>query len=333
MLVGLLATLLLGEAIARAVIDPDPPALSHLNTEPGEGVFVFGNSMFQTGIDFAQLREQSGREVDFDYHNGHYSSLWYLIASKALPEVTSDPELTVWGFRPAFAADPAFRTNQPNDNDLLEPGDDTYLRLTVDSGDPPAAWAIGTRLRGFVDDHSRLFGTRSDAQEVLADSTAEVGVELAGLVRPEDTADFRARFDAGETTVTDEILRIATRGEVQLAEEKVDDDVGDFISGPSVRFEGSFIPEIADEIASLGLNQLVIIWKPAAAAAATNRPDDDLFVSDAIDYFESNEIPYVNLYDEPTITIDMYASGDHYNEAGRRHITTLLADILRSENP
>ncbi len=83
----------------------------------------------------------------------------------------------------------------------------------------------------------------------------------------------------------------------------------------------------------LDLDQLVIIWKPVSAADGSEVPGDVEFVAAAIDYFESKQIPYVNLYDDPTITIDMYASGDHYNEVGRRQITTQLAEILRSENP
>ena len=316
------------EIWATASADAEPTAIERLNTQPGEDVFIFGNSMFQTGIDFGPLADQSGRDITFDYHNGHYTNLWYLIADQALPQADPLPETIVWGFRPTFASDPAFRTNVENDNDLFEPGDNVYRRLTIGGDEPIEAWNVTGRLREAVTTSDGLWGRRDDAQAALATRSTNLGVDAVGIIRPEDTAEFRDRFASGEVTVTDEILRIATGGEVQLAEEQVVDGQGDFIRGPRVDFADSFVPLIADKIATLDTEQLVVIWKPVATVNGGDVTLDEVFVDEAIAFFEREGIAYLDLFHDPEIVLEMYASGDHYNADGRVHITTELAEAL-----
>ncbi len=326
-----LAIVVAVELVFTASAPEEPTALEKLNTQPGDDVFVLGNSMFQTGINFGPLAEQSGRSVTFDYHNGHYTSLWYLIADQALPLTDPNPELIVWGFRPAFAADPAFRQNREVDNDLFEPGDDLYKSLTIGSGEPVDGWDVAGRLRTQVVNSSGMWARREDAQQDLSREATNFGVELVGVVRPSETQGFRDRFASGEVTVTDEILRIATGGEVSLAEERVVDTQGDFVQGERVDFVGTFLPHITERLAELSGDQLVVIWKPVH----TVRDDqdsalDDAFVADAIAYFEANDIAYLDLYHDDRISLEMFASGDHYNDDGRVLITELVAERIRA---
>jgi hypothetical protein len=114
----------------------EPVALTdRLAVQPVEGgVYLLGNSMFKTGVDLEAM--QAGipeRDVRFNYYDGHYTSLWYLIAEAALGPSEERPELVVWGFRPRYAMIPAFRQNRPNSTDLFEFPDPEYDRLTGDS--------------------------------------------------------------------------------------------------------------------------------------------------------------------------------------------------------
>lgn len=98
------------------------------------GVYLLGNSMFATGVDLEAM--QAGipeRDVRFNYYDGHYTSLWYLIAKGALGPSEERPELIVWGFRPRYAMVPAFRQNRPNSTELFEFADPEYDLLTRDS--------------------------------------------------------------------------------------------------------------------------------------------------------------------------------------------------------
>lgn len=325
-----LALVVLVEVFLTATAPAEPTALEKLNAAPGEDVFVFGNSMFQTGINFGPLAEQSGRDVVFDYHNGHYTSLWYLIADQALPLAEPDPNLVVWGFRPKFAADPAFRQNKVVDNDLFEPGDNLYRNLTIGSGESVPSWDLAGRLSETVTQSNGMWSRRDEAQTALAVSASGLGVDVVGVVRDAETEDFRDRLASGEVTVADEILRIATDGEIQLAEERVVDGQGDFIIGPPVTFAGSFLPHITEKIADVSKQQLVVIWKPVHTVRDDLGPgDDDAFVAEAIAYFEEQQIPYIDLYHDDRITLEMFASGDHYNEEGRVVVTNIIAEKLR----
>lgn len=323
-----LALVVLAEVVAMATATVEPTPLERLNAAPGEDVFVFGNSMFQTGINFGPLAEKSGRDVVFDYHNGHYTSLWYLIADQALPLADPPPLVTVWGFRPSYAADPAFRSNRENDNDLFDSGDDTYRRLTIGSDEPAAVWELSGQLREAVAQTRGLWARREQAQSALSARATDAGVHIVGILRPTDTAPFRERLASGEVTVVDEILRVTTDGEIQLAEERVVDGQGDFVQGDTVPFADSFVPLIAEKIAEIDTTQLVVIWKPVSAVNGGNTAADEAFVADAIRYFEANDIQYVDLYHSPELTLEMFASGDHYNELGREVVTDIIADRL-----
>jgi hypothetical protein len=262
-----------------------------------DGVYLLGNSMFKTGIDPALIADGLPTEtpVDFEYHNGHYTNLWYLIAKSALGKTEADPRVVVWGFRPHFAADPAFRVNTLNDTDLFVFDDPLYAGLSagVDFTTPPAFSSANVKLE--LAERSGLYGRRSAAGERVS----------------------------SESLVAD--------GEVVLTEELVIDDEGDFIRGPRRAFDAGYAPATALAIADANLRQLVILWRPRIAAEGSPNPIDDLFIAEAIAWFDDHEIPYVDLYSDDRITIDYFASGDHYNEDGRREISEIVGQALLHE--
>jgi hypothetical protein len=142
------------------------------------GVYLLGNSMFATGVDVDAL--QAGipeRDVRFNYYDGHYTSLWYLIAEAALGPSEERPELVVWGFRPRYAMIPAFRQNRPNSTDLFEFPDPDFERLTgnsVENGD-----FITGPIAGFADSFIPL----------TTDSFADSGLaQLVVIWRPVNVA-------------------------------------------------------------------------------------------------------------------------------------------------
>ena len=217
-----------------------------LTVQPEEdGIYLLGNSMFKTGIDVQLLDDSLPNDlVDFEYHNGHYTNLWYLIAKSALPEIKEVPSVIVWGYRPRYALDPAFRQNRLNATDLFAIDDPIYNSLSA----------------------------------------------------------------SGEIT---------------------NGGAGDFIAGPFKSFNDGYIPRTAEAISDLGIPQVVIIWRPVAAATGELSNAEINFVSDSLEYFSENSIPVLNLFNDEDIGIDFFASGDHYNAAGREYITLKLANFLQ----
>ena len=301
-----------------------------LEVQPvNHGVYLLGNSMFKTGVELEAM--QAGipeRDVRFNYYDGHYTSLWYLIAEGALGPSKSQPDLIVWGFRPAFALLPAFRQNRPNSTDLFEFGDLAYERLTSETLAEPL---VDAQL--LLDNWSGVFSERETIHDMLIRATGRAG--LAALdAAGKNVIGLRDRLIDGDRGIAIEIVSAATGGDVQLTEEQVVDGVGDFISGPPTAFSDGFIPLTAQSFLNDKIYQLVVIWKPIKVANGEPDPAEDRFVEDAIAFFRANGILYVDLYRNATIIPEMYAKGDHYNSDGRSAVTAILTERVRalSEN-
>jgi len=289
-----------------------------------DGVYILGNSMFKTGVDLQAMQSQiPERDVRFNYYDGHYTSLWYLIAKGALAPSSERPSLVVWGFRPAYALIPPFRQNRPNSTELFVFPDLAYERLTSDTVAKPLF-----DLQLLLDNWSGVYSQRENVHDAVLRMTERAGLETLDAIG-QDTSPLRDRLIDGDRTIADEVVAAATGGEVELTEEQVVDGVGDFITGPATPFSEGFIPLTANAFQEAGINQLVVIWRPIIAASGETNPIEDEFVSDAIEYFESRGIPYVDLYHNDQIVPSMYGKGDHYNADGRALITNLLSERIR----
>lgn len=294
------------------------------------GVYLLGNSMFKTGVDPAQLQSNllGTVPVDFEYHNGHYTNLWYLIAKSALGRTAQDPAVVVWGFRPYYARMPAFRQNRLNDTDIFTFEDALFESLSSGASFTEPKTLSSAYVKSELDEMSGLYRERDDVRESLNDGAVEVGVtflEWAGVGFADRLKD--AVVD-GDRSLADEITRLVTDGEVVLTEELVVDNEGDFVTGPNVPFREGFIPPTAEAFRDAGLDQLVIIWRPITAAQGAPIPEEAQFVEDALAWFEAEGIPALDLYHDDRIQPVHYGAGDHYNEDGRRLITKIVAEYL-----
>jgi len=290
-----------------------------------DGVYLLGNSMFKTGVDLEAMQAGiTDRDVRFNYYDGHYTSLWYLIAKGALGPSPERPDLVVWGFRPAYALIPPFRQNRPNSTELFVFPDLDYERLTADTIEKPLIDA-----QRFLDEWSEIYSQRGSIRDDVVETTERAGLEALALVG-KDIGGLRDRLLSNDRSIADEIVAAATGGTVQLTEEQVVDGVGDFITGPATPFADGFIPLTAEAFLDDDIAQLVVIWRPVIAANGEPKPIEDQFVTDAIAFFEAEGIPYVDLYHDERIVPAMYGKGDHYNAEGRALITDILTERILS---
>ena len=133
--------------------------VDNLNLKPrADAVYVLGNSMFKTGIDFELLSNilPEGERTDFEYHNGYYSNLWYLILKKAIIPAKEHPKMIVWGFRPTYAIYPAFRQNKTGDIEKLYDGSDTYYEAKISQ----QRLSKKEMFNLWLENHSFLYGKR-----------------------------------------------------------------------------------------------------------------------------------------------------------------------------
>lgn len=315
----------------------DLPSLERrLSSPPSEdGVWIVGNSIFQTGVDPVQLSHALGDvPVNFEYHGGHYTSLWYLIFKNALPGIESEPGVIVWGFRPAYASRPAFRQNMRNTTEqFLKANDPIYERLAgkFQIGSQ-GVFERGSNLVRVLLERTALWQHRSVLRNWLSNARVQLGASLGELVDPGTSALVRREILDGDLEFPDVLTRVTSNGSVMYAAARIDDRFGDFVVGPTVRYRESFVPIIADLISETGINQLVVIWPPRGGTQTDRSKSSDMFVSDSVTHLEARGIPVLNLHDdERFLDLEFFAEGDHFNEEGQVLITSLLARELRTQ--
>ena len=255
-----------------------------------------------------------------------------MLKNAILPN-SDQPAILLWGFRPTYADIPAFRQRSPGDIELFSADDEpVYDRLVSQNKSESDQNAIN-RDGAFVilNKTSYLYAHRNDIQDRTQDAINMMSVSLLGLANTSYGDTLRTVLLDNHDNVSTVLLRVLTQGRVQMAEEQVIDS-GDerFISGPRVPFDQSFVPLIANLLSDADIPQLVIIFKPVSATRGELDEGPAQFADDAADYFQNNNIPYINFVEDPSIGQQYYAKGDHYNADGRIRLTEIIAAKLRT---
>ncbi len=127
-------------------------------------VYVMGNSMFKTGIDFELLNRLLPKKeyVDFEYHRGYYLNLWYLIIKNAILPAKESPKLIVWGFNPPYAQ---FVRRRWNISDIKKfyNGNDLYYDKKVSS----KKISIKDKFIIWLGNKSYLYGERKKIRRTI----------------------------------------------------------------------------------------------------------------------------------------------------------------------
>lgn len=304
-----------------------------------QDVYIFGNSMFGTGIDLDIIRKSMpSKTIEFAYYNGYYTSMWHLGVSLAM-EVDNAPNTVVWGFRPTYAIRPAFRQNivtVENDFSTLMPND--HRETLINAGD--YSLVKGDSLSQTITDPDDTSSKSSlEPFESLAWSLAEtVKSPFAALNGEVDVLNntitqifstFKVwTGDTESGKPTDLLIEYVSNGNIQKADALVIDSGKKFITGKKVKFQNSFVPKITEKISALGAEQVVIIFRPVNSYDEGLEEDIAEFYKEAQGYFEENNVRVIDMLSDDDLKRNMYASGDHFNQAGRELISNRVIDAL-----
>lgn len=292
-----------------------------------DNILAIGNSMFKTGIDFDVLNQMmpTKEHIDFEYHNGYYSNLWYLIFKNAILPANEHPKMIVWGFRPTYAVRPSFRQRKIGDIEKFYDGEDKYYEARITQtkmldNDLCLVW---------LQNNSFFCGYRGSIKVKISQflNTASVNFLKVFSSWQEDKKLENALL-SGNISVSDLLVRRLTRGRFKTVEEKTVDAGKRFIKGEEVLFNESFIPDIASMISKADIPQLVLIFKPVTYLQHTMKLEHLKFTDDAKKYFKEHSIPYIDFLNDERIVLKYYAKGDHYNEEGRQLITQIISEKL-----
>lgn len=307
------------------------------NPETGD-VYFIGNSMFGTGLDMDKVRSSLPNEHSvLGYYDGCYSSMWYSAFRNSLVPSGVRPKVIVWGFRPTYAVLPAFRQNRETELDLLYDTDDytfrSVLRGAKDevfgaSTKPEETLADFSGFRKLLDRYFPVVLHRNDAKTKLLNGLAFWISSLYS--KSNQSAEKFSKPNSG-LKISDLIVAFSTSGRIQRADALVVDNGEHFITGSRVPFDQSFIPLTAKILKTAEIPQIVVIFKPVVALEGNMHKLVELYYKDAIEYFESNNINYVDFVSDPLLSREMYAKGDHYTQEGMSYVTNKILAHLKTK--
>ncbi len=294
-------------------------------THPPESdrVLIIGNSMFKTGIDLESFEATTGHHVDFNYFDGYYTNLWFLIFKNAILQADEQPETLIWGFRPNYAIIPAFRQRKAGYIERFRSANEPEYEAISASTKLPWTERVDLLLA-----NSKLYSLRAEARSLLLQRSKELGIGGLSLLNDryrEESMISKTR----DSSVGDLLLAAVTRDHVQMSEELVADVASPqdsrFITGNRTEFAQSFVPHIAAMLKSAGIPQLVVIFKPASELSGKTAHDVIQFKNDSVVFFRDNGIPVANVFDDLDLSGEDFGSGDHYNGSGRGKVTKFVA--------
>ncbi len=292
-----------------------------------DNIYAVGNSMFYTGIDFHLLNSllPENEHVDFEYHNGYYSNLWYLLFKTTIIPSKRYPKFVIWGFRPSYAKYPAFRQKKIGDIEKINTKDDPYYELKISYQDIPVKdMSAKDKFQLWIEKNSFIYGKRKKTRAKLTSVINKIAIlALKPIISEARLKGIKKHFISKKLSVADFLIQKSSKKRFAMVEETVADQGKRFIKGRKVPFDESFIPDIASMLSSAEIPSLVLIFKPSKTV-----PEDIRFADDAEKFFISNKISYINFLNDDRITGDLYAKGDHYNTEGRKLITNIVSQKL-----
>lgn len=329
-LIATVATIIAITEIALRLFLPSQALWLELDFPPDENrTLIIGNSMFKTGVDPEQFEKVTGQPADFNYFDGYYTNLWYLIMKNAISPAEEHPKALIWGFRPNYAIIPAFRQRKAGHIERFRLADEPQFEAISASTELPWSERVDVVLSRF-----RLYSLRGEARTYVLSTSKDFAVQVLGYF----DADYRQPATISRTqssSVGDLLLAAVTRDQVQMTEELVADVANAqdnrFITGERVTFDQSFIPHIAEIIEAAGIPQLVVVFKPVTEIEESTPEDVVAFKDQALEYFLKNRIPVANVFDDLALDVSDYGRGDHYNGSGRAKVTDFVASVYQRE--
>lgn len=347
---SIIVVLLLLSLSAEILVEPDEELPSLKVAPSSQDVYVLGNSMFGVGFDLSLARaELVGRSVDFAYYNGHYTSMWHLAIDVGM-EVSTAPKILVWGFRPTYAAYPAFRQNRKTEEQKFRPYmNAAHRNILLNAGDPVYQGRHRSNSQDVKDlsqeAPSEVFQKLGEKIVRRAESHFEIlsrdSEVLKGLIRgvAKWLADLSIMFgysqedfyvDGKLFELNNLLVEYTTDGRIKIADALVVDNGAQFIRGDLVSFDDSFLPEIVKDIREMGSQQLVVIFRPITTFDQPLDPELHDLYKDALSFLLANEVVVLDLMSHEGLKPEMYADGDHLNESGRKFVTGLIVEKLKS---
>jgi len=278
-----------------------------------EYIFI-GNSMLDSRLDKKKFEELSGSSCQIVWHGGVMSAVWYLIVKNVIATSKIYPKSIFIFFRDTYLTEPDYRVSGTYRRylNIYSTGKEKILEdklLTKNILHNRYEIAI-TKLYPLMQLKTKSRGKISGAAALM---TKLIPLRFTQHFKISDVNNL---FDFKNSRI------VAVDGE-NIEENEWNYNFNEALNS-------SFLPIIVELSKSEKLTLVFIRVKkrPIHGSLAIQKPELNKYINDLKIYLASNDIGFYDFTGHPEITLDLYASGDHLNEEGKKKFTEIFVNTL-----
>jgi len=286
-----------------------------INSKKPETILL-GNSMLGRTIDKKQLQRHFDGKILKLGIPGTASARWFLLIENILSKAKHQPKYLILFFRNTRLTDPSFRVTGKYFYPL-------YIRMGEEEPeiDKRAFRAEMSLFSYFLYKHWPLYRDRARIQKVLENWLKEKAASVLSEDRKFANNSIKQMFI--ERYMNKQLLTAAQ----DRAEELGDTSAYDF----EVRLEKSFLPLIVSMLRERNIKLLAVSTRTRGHAKGYgNSRQIRQYISSLANYFNDNQIPFLDVSSNNEIKPEHFARGDHLNKNGRNIFTEIFAEWLKS---
>ena len=280
-------------------------------------VVLLGNSMLGEGVDERLFMNQTGQRTVKLWSGGWSSAVWYLALKNVIVPASPRPQTVVVFFRDHFLTNPTFRVTgdyKKGIDQLTGPEEPLLERLAyLNAMNPLTYW---------LNQNWSLFQKRGDLKHKLE---SDIKSFVGAVYRQKDADMMNQNI---ERTFGVENLLADQLGKAQLKSEAASSkDLYDFEKSLPVSFLPAMVQIARDNNVRL---VLVRVKKRREAEGLPTPAGLDDYIHHLKQWCDNEQVPLIDFSDDPRLTLELYADGDHLNRKnGRTLFTQLLAEQLK----
>lgn len=280
-------------------------------------VVLLGNSMMGEGVDDQLFMNKTRLRTIKLWGGGWSSAMWYLAMKNVIAPANPRPKTVVLFFRDHFLTYPTYRVTGEYKkwvDQLTGPEEPLLERLAYLNAMDPLTYQLNQNWS--------LFQKREHLKESLESNVKSWVGSIYGHPDTESVNQSIHHIFGVDNLLAEEL------GNAQLKSEEVKDkNLYDFQKSLPV----SFLPEMVRIARDSNIQLALVRVKRRREAEGRSKPAGlDEYIRDLKRWCSEQQVPLIDFSNEPQLTLDLYADGDHLNRSdGQTLFTQLLVEQLK----
>jgi hypothetical protein len=279
-------------------------------------IILLGNSILGYGVDERKFESGVGKYIRVLHFGGGASAWWYLTLKNILLAAPQKPQMVAIFFRDHYLTDPTFRVTGYYKQyiDWMTTESEPVLDRLAYQADQSPMIRFVSRWIPLYQQKNRL---TSLFQKSVKSAATAFFPRSAG-----DSADAAIdRFFADQNM--DRVLLTARQLSVESVSSDRQYDFDDQV-------KKSFLPYMIQDAAKNNVQLVFVRMKRRRDAGPDRQPQKLIeYTAKLKDYLQEHHCPFLDFTDDPRITLDLYADGDHFSTRGKEVFTPILIEAMK----